>query len=321
MKLSVVVLTYNQEDTIRQTLDSILSQEHPYSMEIIVADDASSDKTPEIIAEYATRYPNIIKPILRDKNLGLIGNYFDAISHCSGEYIAGCAGDDYWLPDKIITQISFMDSHAECVLTYGNAIVENQSSHKAADIIIGMEDNSFSEFMNGNHIAAVTLCFKRTIMDRYVNIIKPTSRSWIMEDFPFILWISLHYSIHWINKELAVYRIKEESLSHSHHSDRQLIFEQNDFSIREFFLSKWMETNPPDKAYYNLYCAQRIAILNGNRCIKALDINVKQLYRSTISFKLKTKTLILNKCPIIYKTLNLIKYGHDKNLKTSNLGV
>ena len=67
MKLSVVVLTYNQENTIGRALDSILSQEHPYSMEIIVADDASNDRTPEIVSEYANKFPDIIKPNIYTK--------------------------------------------------------------------------------------------------------------------------------------------------------------------------------------------------------------------------------------------------------------
>ncbi len=306
MKLSTVVLTYNQEHSVRQTLDSILSQQHPYSMEIVIADDASTDHTPHIISEYASKYPEIVKPVLRQHNLGLIRNYFDAISRCTGEYIAICAGDDYWLPGKIITQISYMDSHPDCAFTYGNALVKNQSSHRYNEIIKGMKDNSFYEFMTANHIAAVTTCFRKSIMTKYINAIKPVEKNWLMEDFPFILWVSLYHSIDWIDQNFAVYCIKEESLSRSHNRDRQSDFQKNDYMIREFFLSQAITKPYYDKAYYNLYCSQRTINLDSNG-INKLPIKLLKLCLSKTPIKLKIKTLLLSKFPALYNTITNIK--------------
>jgi glycosyltransferase involved in cell wall biosynthesis len=73
-KLSIVCITYNQEQYIRQTLDGFVSQVVDFPLEIIVSDDCSSDNTPEIIAEYANKYPALFKPNLRKKNLGAIAN-------------------------------------------------------------------------------------------------------------------------------------------------------------------------------------------------------------------------------------------------------
>lgn len=306
MKLSTVVLTYNQEHSVRQTLDSILSQQHPYSMEIVIADDASTDHTPHIISEYASKYPEIVKPVLRQHNLGLIRNYFDAISRCTGEYIAVCAGDDYWLPGKIATQITYMDSHPDCAFTYGNALVKNQSSHRDNDIIKGMNDNSFSEFMTANPIAAVTTCFRKAIMTKYINAVKPVEKNWLMEDFPFILWVSLYHSIDWIDQNFAVYRIQEESLSRSHNLDRQFSFQKNDYLIREFFLSQATTKPYYDKAYYNLYCSQRITNLKGND-INELPVKRLKLCLSKIPIKLKIKTLLLSDFPALFNTLAKFK--------------
>ncbi|MEE1211697.1 MAG: glycosyltransferase [Treponema sp.] len=100
---SVVVIAYNQEKYIEKTLDSILSQEHSYSYEIIIGDDCSSDKTPQIIEEYRKSYPSIVKPIYNSKNLGAMNNYYNTISKVKGKYIMICGGDDYWLPLKVET--------------------------------------------------------------------------------------------------------------------------------------------------------------------------------------------------------------------------
>ncbi len=69
-KVSIVSICYNQEKYIRQALDSFVMQHADFDYEIVIADDCSTDKTPEIIKEYANKYPDIFKPILRKKNIG-----------------------------------------------------------------------------------------------------------------------------------------------------------------------------------------------------------------------------------------------------------
>lgn len=105
MKVSVIVLTYNSEATVRQALDSVLAQRCSFDYEIIAGDDASSDATPDILREYAAKYPNI-RLLLAQKNQGLQGNYYDCLEASSGEYIADCAGDDRWLGDSRLQRMA-----------------------------------------------------------------------------------------------------------------------------------------------------------------------------------------------------------------------
>lgn len=113
IKVSVLVVTYNQELFIRETIESILSQETDFRFELIVANDCSTDDTTDIINEYVSKYPQIIKHLIRPKNLGLIGNLFDGlINHCTGKYISLCAGDDYWSNSaKLQKQVDFLDAN------------------------------------------------------------------------------------------------------------------------------------------------------------------------------------------------------------------
>ena len=89
------------------------------SVEIIVADDASTDATPAIIQEYAGRYPHLFRPILRPQNLGLNANLTGALSAARGEYLALCEGDDYWIdPMKLSKQVAFLDRHPETAVCF-----------------------------------------------------------------------------------------------------------------------------------------------------------------------------------------------------------
>ncbi|HSW37368.1 MAG TPA: glycosyltransferase [Candidatus Saccharimonadales bacterium] len=113
-KVSVVTITYNHEKYIREALDSFVAQKTNFDFEVIVADDCSTDKTPEIIKEYEKAYPNIFKPVLRKKNIGAVANFIDALQLAQGEYIALCEGDDYWTdPEKLQIQVDFLQKNPD----------------------------------------------------------------------------------------------------------------------------------------------------------------------------------------------------------------
>src|SRR5574344_692387 len=155
---SVIIITYNQEKYIAQTLESILKQDHNYSYEIIIGEDCSKDKTKQVIEKYVLEYPNIIKPIYNEHNLGLIGNYYNVLSKCNGKYIMECAGDDYWLPEKVKVQISYMENHPEIGMCYGKASVWSESKNKVLKETVGSDNNSFSDLIKENTIPANTIC-------------------------------------------------------------------------------------------------------------------------------------------------------------------
>lgn len=119
IKVSVVVTTYNQEDTIGRTLDSILMQQCGFPYEICLTDDCSTDSTPDICRAYADKYPGIIRFRRNDVNRGCRDNYFDTLLRCQGEYIADCAGDDYWTdPLKLQKQVDILDSDPGITLVH-----------------------------------------------------------------------------------------------------------------------------------------------------------------------------------------------------------
>lgn len=112
--ISIVVLTYYHEKYIRQSLDSVLAQVTDYSYEIIVSDDASQDRTVEIIKEYAEKYPNIIKPIFHEKNVGIPANGYNTCCMGTGKYLTFLSGDDYWIRnDRLQHQVQFLEEHPE----------------------------------------------------------------------------------------------------------------------------------------------------------------------------------------------------------------
>lgn len=89
-KVSVIVLTYNQEKLIGRTLDSILAQKCDFPFEIIVGEDCSTDGTLAVCRDYEARHPDKIRLFANNPNKGLLDNYYDCILLARGEYLADC---------------------------------------------------------------------------------------------------------------------------------------------------------------------------------------------------------------------------------------
>lgn len=124
--VSIHLICFNQKDYIRETLDSILQQEYE-NIEIIVADDGSTDGTAEIILEYAEKNKKIV-PLVGGINLGITGNSNRGLQKCNGEYVAFLGGDDLMAPNKIVHQVEFMMANPGVAVSYHNLDVFDSES-------------------------------------------------------------------------------------------------------------------------------------------------------------------------------------------------
>jgi glycosyltransferase involved in cell wall biosynthesis len=166
MKLSILIITYNQENYISECLESILIQKIPFEFEIVVSDDCSSDST-LYKAEKILRVTGYNYKILRsDHNAGISGNYQRGFNECTGEYIAVIEGDDYWTnPDRIVKHITFLETHRECVMSFNRIISFYESSSRF--IIPEWSGNDDFEYITsgqlaeGNRIGNLSACVFR----------------------------------------------------------------------------------------------------------------------------------------------------------------
>lgn len=124
-KVSVAVVSYNQERYIGACLDSILSQQVEGGFEVIVADDASTDRTPEILRDYAARYPDLLRVVLHEKNLGPTQNYLFVHRATTAPFIAHMDGDDLMLPGKLQRQLDFMEANPGCTALWHGVLMFN----------------------------------------------------------------------------------------------------------------------------------------------------------------------------------------------------
>jgi len=126
--ISIVMAVYNHEATVAEALESALMQVMPYRSVIYCFNDASSDKSGEILSDYAKRYPDKINVYTNPKRLGSgKDSYFYQQPSIKGRYWCLLAGDDYWTScDKLAKQIAFLDSHPNFAGCSCNTVMKNE---------------------------------------------------------------------------------------------------------------------------------------------------------------------------------------------------
>jgi glycosyltransferase involved in cell wall biosynthesis len=172
--VSVVCTAYNQETYIRDTLDSFLSQKTEFPFEIIVHDDASTDATPEILRDYAKRFPEIVKPVVQQENQYSQGGFKPIVyasEYAEGEYIAVCEADDYWLSDnKLQLQVEALEANPGLDFCFHPAICmrngrleEKSGWDYGADRVFGV--GSILRCANGHFAPTCSYMFRRRVLE------------------------------------------------------------------------------------------------------------------------------------------------------------
>lgn len=174
MKISIILITYNQEKYIRQAVESILMQHFTGEIEIIVADDCSTDNTCDIIRSYESQTPFKFRFLERTANLGISKNYQRAFAACKGKYIAILEGDDYWCNSlRLKKHVEFLEEHRECVMSWNPFILFYESTNKY--VYPNLNENKDIEFISldnllqGNRTPNFSSCIYRGALIEKLN--------------------------------------------------------------------------------------------------------------------------------------------------------
>lgn len=128
--VSVTMLAYNHGDYLEQAIEGVLAQQDACPLELLIGEDCSTDATREIAIGYQKRYPNIVRIVTADVNVGSLANSRRVLAAARGDFIAYLDGDDYWLPGKLAKQLAFLAQNHDCIAVYTNALtIDRHGNH------------------------------------------------------------------------------------------------------------------------------------------------------------------------------------------------
>jgi glycosyltransferase involved in cell wall biosynthesis len=242
--VSILVVTYNHEDYISQTLEGIFNQILPYSFNVIVADDCSRDNTLQVVKRFKDNYTDRLIIIEQDQNIGFIQNYLLGLSECNGKYIAFCEGDDFWIDErKLEKQIDYLETHPGVGLVYtdfciaDNNRVFNKTGHVEHNFKDRAEGNVLNKMIKGdNQVMTLTVCLRRSLLGAdYIDFMN--DKGFFTADFPTWLWCSYQADFHFIPEITAVYRRHDNQITNGLDPSFVWTFMRSHVYMRKKFMS------------------------------------------------------------------------------------
>jgi glycosyltransferase involved in cell wall biosynthesis len=206
MKVSVCVITYNQEGYIRECLQGILDQETLFDVEIVIGEDGSTDGTRRQIMDIIELNPEANIRLLPDEgNLGMMPNFVRTLAACTGEYLAICEGDDYWTDaHKLQKQVDFMDQHPDYSLCFTNNEFYYEQENQTEKIRNSDKDTlTIEDLLQKNWVATQTVLYRQRddldLNDRF--------QSLSVGDWPLHILHAQYGKVGHLDDFTAVYRV------------------------------------------------------------------------------------------------------------------
>lgn len=240
-KLSIVVRAYNQAEEVIRALSSIVEQNVSCKVEIVIGVDYSIDNTLQAVKEFCKDLPSnfVANVIAHPERVGGEMNFVTCMKACTGEYVAFCDGDDYYIDkDKSKKQIEILDNNPNVCLVYGNYIIESPYVEGGQKKQWRTEpgSNPFTTMLNGNYLGTNITMFRGELL-QYVEWDVLLTNKWPQDDY--FLWLEIAHrgDFYHMPDFLAVYTV-------TRHIDDNTIKESCEYDVtttqmKEYYIRKY----------------------------------------------------------------------------------
>lgn len=240
--VSVMLIVKNGEPYITKQIDSILAQTYD-ALELIICDDFSTDRTPEIAQEYM-RKDSRVRWVRNERNIGVSLTFERWSIESRGEFISPSDADDYWLPEKVEKQVAYLMAHPEVDLVFSDDIITNED----LSVRKGSFQKNMGNFSSGglmpidkllvrNYVPFHVSCFRRTLLPKVLP----------MADYTYDAWVALvassNHPIGYIGEFTVLYRQHQTNMVGSMVHDKAYYFKRLNSPefLQNFFKSKSKE--------------------------------------------------------------------------------
>lgn len=236
--ISVIVCTYNQEKYLSQTIESILMQKCDEPFEILIGDDCSTDSTGKIVDNYQSRYPDILRVIRPEKNMGASHNMIRLVNNAKGEFVTICDGDDYWLREDVLQmQVDVFRANPKVGMVCAKAkrFIQSEGDYNGTLGYAGAED-LMTMLRDNQDVAAPTIAFRTALMTNCIGDSEWYITNNYFYDTIMAYWFAYNSQIKFIDEELAAYRILPNSAGHASSPEREAEYARRYFTVKWHFI-------------------------------------------------------------------------------------
>ncbi len=238
-EISVLISVYNGDVFLRPALESILEQSFS-DFECIVIDDASSDQTAKILAEYASKDVRI-RIFKNEKNVGLTASLNRGLSHCEGRYVARMDADDIASKERFMTQYWFMEEHPDVAASGSCVAVIDESGKLLGEKNLALTYEEIkSKMLFNNQFIHSTLFFRTDILKSLGGYDETFQKS---QDYELMLRLCSRYPVVNLKEKLLQFRLHGDSLSWTNQDQQKFAIRARWMAIRKykfpFFLGLW----------------------------------------------------------------------------------
>jgi glycosyltransferase involved in cell wall biosynthesis len=316
--VSISCITYNHEDYIVDAIEGFLMQKTNFDFEILIHDDASTDRTAQIIRDYQKRYPEIIKPILQTENQYSKGvkriSYIYNHNRSKGKYIALCEGDDYWTDEyKLQKQVDYMEQNQDCSMCFHAAKIVNSNKTDTGKVIRMFNKDTILPsnklfYGAGKTNATASIIYRKELLDN--------PPEWYFKspvgDTPLALILSTKGHVFFMDRFMSSYRVGVPISFNS----RVLAVEYKRINLRKELIDMLEQFNEYsnnifDEEIKNIILYFKVLIIKDRDKLQGIKLMKNSIYRQYI-IQLKgvkrLKTILSDMFPHFYNDIAKLKY-------------
>lgn len=303
--ISVVIPSYNRKDTVGMTINSVLEQIVDADIEIIIGDDCSTDGVRDVLLKYQERFPDIIRLIFHENNIGLGANWATCVKACKGKYITNCDNDDYWHNrNKLQLQLDYMESHSESNICITNHRTHNRTTGEIKECKVRIDHSDIQQSMWGNcSFCNATIMYRADFMKEHLDLDEFIRRRFSLQDWPAWVILTAYTDIDVLPYSTATFGIETISITRPDSVERLAKRYEGDKEVCRYLGELFPEKFPFSERNWDLYVNGRLmsmafnlgefdkAKLYGRECMgeswfKRLCSQNKLLFRLFVSLRM-----------------------------------
>ena len=323
--VSVKMITFNHARFIARAIEGVLQQKTNFPFELVIGEDCSTDGSREIAFRYREKYPDIIRIVTSDKNVGMKKNGYRTTKSCKGKYIAFCEGDDFWHhPEKIQKQADYLQANPDCGMVYSSYDVYHPETKKTITDFIKYRNWQIPERWNvesflGSNVGSGRGILTCTVMARLPLVNK------IIEEDPYLhqnpkflmgdtqLWAAIisQSRVHYIPESLATHIITKESATRSKDVKKVMLFNVSNSELYLYLCEKYGLSSPIRDKFLNYWCDSALRLSfhsqDKNLADKVREIKAKFSFKEWCRFYGARNGLAYHGFKLFGSTMNLFQ--------------